>query len=55
MPIIVTITNHVPTLLCTPFAFLPTVMSEKGLDFPKLEKKNSLNKYGRLNTIIKIK
>jgi len=52
MPTMVTITNHVPTPLCTPLAFPPTFMNEKGFDFPKLEKIHSLNKYGKLNTII---
>jgi hypothetical protein len=53
MPTMVTITNHVPTFLCTPLAFHPTFMIEKGLDFPRLEKIHSMNKYGKLNTIMK--
>jgi hypothetical protein len=53
MPTMVTIINHVPILLYTPLAFHPTLTNEKGLDFPKLEKIHSLNKYGKSNTIIK--
>jgi hypothetical protein len=53
MATMVTITKHVPAPLCTPLAFYPTFMSGKSLDFPKLEKIHSLNKYGKLNIIIK--